>query len=55
MVIRKTEIGNWRQVAQDRDRWRKATGETLILLGLWGHRRRRRRSRSRRRMHARSE
>jgi len=24
---------NWRQVVQDRDGWRKATGEVLILLG----------------------
>jgi len=31
--IRKIEIVNRRQVAQDRDGWRRATGETLILLG----------------------
>jgi hypothetical protein len=31
--IRKTGIVNWREVAQDRDGWRRATGEDLILLG----------------------
>ena len=31
--IRKMGIVNWRQVAQDRDRWGRATGEALILLG----------------------
>jgi hypothetical protein len=29
----KPEIVNWRQVAQDRDVWRSATKEVLILLG----------------------
>jgi hypothetical protein len=33
MLIRKMEIVNWRKVAQDRDGCKKATGETLILLG----------------------
>jgi hypothetical protein len=33
MLIRKMEIVNWRKVAQDRDGWRKATGEAHILLG----------------------
>jgi hypothetical protein len=50
MLIRKMEIVNWRKVAQDRDGWRKATGEVLILLGQWGYRRIIRRSR--RRMYA---
>jgi hypothetical protein len=31
--IRKKEIVNWRQVAQDRDGWSRATEKTLILLG----------------------
>jgi hypothetical protein len=31
--IRKLEIVNWRQVAQDRDGWRRATSEALMLLG----------------------
>jgi hypothetical protein len=31
--VRKMGIGNWKQVAQDRDRWRRATREALILLG----------------------
>jgi len=30
---RKTGIVNWRQVAQDGDGWRRATGEMLVLLG----------------------
>jgi len=29
----KMEIVNSREVAQDRDGWRRATGETLVLLG----------------------
>jgi hypothetical protein len=34
-ITRKIKMGtvNWRQVAQDRDGWRRATGEELILLG----------------------
>jgi len=40
--VRKNGIVNWRQVAQDRDGWRRATGEVLILIGKWSHRRRRR-------------
>jgi hypothetical protein len=31
--LTKMGIVNWRQVAQDRDRWRRATREVLILLG----------------------
>jgi hypothetical protein len=31
--IRKKGIANWRQVAQDRDGWSRATEERLILLG----------------------
>jgi hypothetical protein len=31
--IRKMGIVNWMQVVQDRDGWRKATREVLILLG----------------------
>jgi hypothetical protein len=38
------EIVNWRQVAQDRNGWRRATREALILLGQQSHRRRRRNS-----------
>ena len=30
---RNTGIAKWRQVAQDRDGWRRATREGLILLG----------------------
>ena len=30
---RKNEFVKWRQVAQDRDGWRRATREGLILLG----------------------
>ena len=30
--IRQMGILNWSQVAQDRDVWRRATGEALILL-----------------------
>jgi len=30
---RKEGTVNWRQVAQDRDGWRRATGEVLVLLG----------------------
>jgi hypothetical protein len=30
--IRKMQIDNWRQVAQDRDGWRRATREALIFL-----------------------
>jgi len=26
-------IANWRQIAQGRDGWRRATGEALVLLG----------------------
>jgi hypothetical protein len=31
--IRKMRIDNWRQTAQDRYGWRRATKEALILLG----------------------
>jgi hypothetical protein len=31
--LRKIGIANWRQVAQDRDGQRRATRETIILLG----------------------
>jgi hypothetical protein len=31
--IRKMEIVNWRQLVQDRERWKRATSETLNLLG----------------------
>jgi hypothetical protein len=31
--IRKIGIFNWRQVAQDRDVWRRTAREVLILLG----------------------
>jgi hypothetical protein len=31
--VRKMGIVNWRKVAQDRDGWRRATGEVLIFLG----------------------
>jgi hypothetical protein len=31
--LRRMGIVNWRQVAQDRDGWRRATREALILLG----------------------
>jgi hypothetical protein len=31
--IRKMGIVNWRQVSQDRDGWRRATSEALILVG----------------------
>jgi hypothetical protein len=34
-------IVNWRHVARDRDGWRTATREALILPGQWSHRRRR--------------
>jgi len=33
MLIRKMEIVNCRKVAQDRDGWRKTTGEVLFLFG----------------------
>jgi hypothetical protein len=36
-------IVNWRPVAQERDGWRRAAREALILLGWWSHRSRRRR------------
>jgi hypothetical protein len=32
-VIRKMGIVNWRHVVQDRDGWRRATMDVLILLG----------------------
>jgi hypothetical protein len=32
-VIREMRIVNWRQGAQDRDGWRTATREALILFG----------------------
>jgi hypothetical protein len=38
------QIDNWRQIAQDRDGWRRAMREALILLGWWSHGRRRRRN-----------
>jgi hypothetical protein len=31
--VRKMGIVNWRQVAQDRDRWKRATGTALVLFG----------------------
>jgi len=31
--VRKMGIVNWRKVAQDRDGWRRATGEVLTLFG----------------------
>jgi hypothetical protein len=31
--MRKMEIVNWRQVAQDRDGWRRAAREVHVLLG----------------------
>jgi hypothetical protein len=31
--IRKMRIDNWRQIVQDRDGWRRAMREALILLG----------------------
>ena len=31
--IRNTEIVNWRHAVQDRDGWRRETGDALILLG----------------------
>jgi hypothetical protein len=31
--IRKMGIGNWRQLAQNRERWRGATSEVLIIVG----------------------
>ena len=31
--VRKIETVNWRKVAQDRDGWKRATGEVLILFG----------------------
>jgi len=31
--IRKMEIVNWRQLVKDRERWKRATNEALILLG----------------------
>jgi len=37
---RKRGIVNWGKVAQDRDGWRRTTGETLVLLGQWSNRRR---------------
>jgi hypothetical protein len=38
-------IVNWRQVAQNRNEWRRTATEVFIFLGQWSHRRRRRRSR----------
>jgi hypothetical protein len=32
---------NWRHVVQNRDGWRRATREVLILLGEWSHKKRR--------------
>jgi hypothetical protein len=40
--IRKMEIFNWREVAKDRNEWRRVIAEALALLGQWGHRRSRR-------------
>jgi hypothetical protein len=31
--IRKMGVVNWRQLAQKREQWRKATSEALIILG----------------------
>jgi hypothetical protein len=39
MTQEKMGIVNWRQVARDRDGWRRATREVLILLVQWGHKR----------------
>jgi len=41
----------WRQVVQNRDGWRKESGEALILPGEWSHRTR---GRSRRRIRRRA-
>jgi hypothetical protein len=35
--IRKMGIINWRQIEQDRDVWRRETGEVLSFLGYWSH------------------
>jgi hypothetical protein len=35
--IRKMGIFNWRQVAQDRNGWRRVIREALTLLGQWSH------------------
>jgi hypothetical protein len=32
-------IVNWRQVAHDRNGWRRGTGDPLILLRQWSRRR----------------
>jgi len=45
----KMVIVNWKQVAKERDRWRTATGERLILLEQWSHSRIRIRIKIRRR------
>ena len=37
-------IVNWRQATQDWSGRRRATRETLVLLGYWSHRKRRRRN-----------
>jgi hypothetical protein len=50
----KSKMGtvNWKQVVKERDGWRTATGERLILLGQWSHSRIRIRiMRKRRRRH----
>lgn len=41
----------WRQLVQNRDGWRKESGEALILLGEWSHRTR---GKSRRRIRRRA-
>ena len=42
--IKKMGIVNWRQATQDWSGRRRATRETLVLLGYWSHRKRRRRN-----------
>jgi len=32
--VREMDIVNWRQVAQDRDRWRRKTEEAIILFDI---------------------
>ena len=45
--VRKVAIVNWSQITQDKNGWKRATREALVLLGKWRHRRRRRRKRRR--------
>jgi hypothetical protein len=33
----KMGIVNWKQVAKERDGWRRGTGERFILLEQWSH------------------